>query len=197
MLESLLKHIEKEYQGCVKPLNQVPKSCCSTVDIPVVDFDLVKDSFCERNKIEPVLKSVDAIVARKSSLFLIEMKIFPRSGNTKWKDFMEGLFFSSTEDNNGRIVMKSDVDCAGKIIDTLLLLLSIAGQAKFDSEFYTHFLNPQKTKIKPLILTDISDEEFLTATIAYPNYLELKITSRVESKISFINCSMLEHKLSS
>ncbi len=75
MLGELFKILRDEYGVILCKIKDIPKSCCKYLEYEVIDFDKIKDKYCELNKTKPS-SSCDCLDISKGRIDFIEMKGF-------------------------------------------------------------------------------------------------------------------------
>jgi hypothetical protein len=156
-------------------LGTINHSCCPADTTPVFDFDTIKDSFCKLLRIEP-MKSVDALYfSPTGKLLLIEMKRYVAGQPMSIKDYIESHF--------------SESELPHKVVDTIILLLSICGYYGINQLFYEYFLNVNPTpKMKTIFLINLSDREYIRYVYLNTTDRSISFTKRIDNRIAILNC---------
>lgn len=176
MLSKLLDLLRKEFIKSDKELKTISTSCCSNISTRAIDFDQVKDRFSEVLQINKVnmLKSVDALVLKNDTLYLIEMKKYDSTGSLTLEEFTLNRFEKFKN----------------KIIDSIFILWGLVGYYNIDKNFYSYFLDPTKLKIKTVFLCNYSAQDYLKINTLLLPFKEISITNRVDKNIKFLTCEL-------
>lgn len=162
-------------------LGSIPYSCCPSDTTPVFDFDTIKDNFCAMLPVSK-LKSVDALYFSPSGkLLLIEMKRFNRSGPHSLQNYILHHLGHS--------------EIHQKIVDSLLLMLSISGYYYIDRSFYRVFLDNSPVKIGAVLLVNLSDREYISVAYLFAAQRQISFTKRIDNSIKIFNCKYFSHFL--
>lgn len=182
LLETLLKnkalHIEEE-------IGKIAHSCCNTSKVKVLDFDKIKDEFCNTLNVKSPLKSVDAIYLSKTQnvIYLIEMKNYSTSG------VISGINMTCEEFINFHFGKNS---IGNKIIDSIFIIFGLMGYHNISKTFYPFFLDEQKLKIKTFFLTNFNHSDIVSLSLATLDKQRIGLTKRIEGETLIINCDGFE-----
>jgi hypothetical protein len=154
-------------------LKDHPDTCCNTLNTKVINFDEIKKTFfttlslnaCPCGSVDVLYLSKD-----KSKLFLIEMKSKNTSRNIK--DWVSDYF-------------KSD-EVPKQIIESIILILGISGYYRIEKDFYNYIFDNSK-RLKAIFLSNFTDRELATLTMASMHKRNLKNTKMISGKIGIYN----------
>jgi|GEM_PF-3760653 len=153
-----------------------PDKCCDGVTATVLNFDSIKNSFCQELNIAR-LGSVDALYLSqdKKKLFLIEMK-HKNSTKTIQKWVTNQL---------------SPGEIQKQIIESIFLILGIIGWNKGRKEFYTYFLDNRDVKIDAVFVCNCSLRELVGLQQMNLSYRTFRYTN-VVGNFEWHNCDTIK-----
>ncbi len=156
-MSDYLKQLKEEGEAKgyfqILPLKDLDKSCCSSAETMVIDFDALKEKITKEKNLHS-LKSCDAlkIIPSHNRIDFIEMKgvreMVMRWGNSSSDTVLDKKVEKKVKRYN----------FIGKIEDslTILKILTTTREITFNDKTRLHYLNTQKNFV---ILTDIEPEE--------------------------------------
>lgn len=173
-------------------IGELDKSCCSTSETTVIDFDKTKDFVCKKSDMNPISSS-DAlkIIANNHRLDFIEMKSFQKF--IQWQ-LKEDVPIDDQLDKVNKQI--EDFDLKSKIKGSLLILDNIAHSNKLNlTKKERHLLD--NTEKNFIVLTDISVEEnpleFITETLDFLGQASSSIQNILKEELASINPSALHN----
>lgn len=170
-LEQLLK--DEKYFSEI-PVRDLGSSCCTALDIPVVPFITIKDKFCG-----------------------IAGKTTPPSVNGLFFDKNKKLYFLQTSqyyvnsdayplENFFGWIQSRDIDT--KRDGTLSVLSDMVSHYKKADNFESFFQISVRDKIKTIVLTDLSNQDFLKIRLATMDKLSLASSHPVLAQTIIATC---------
>lgn len=157
-----------------------PDTCCNAEMVRVINFDRIKDDFCDVLQIGCKLKSVDAILFpnnKPNHIYFIEMSSFRARNLRTGQSYMDFI----AEEMIGFKV-------PNKIIDSIFLLLAFIGYHNGDNAFYRYMLDKSKSKIITVFLLDLNDIEINELQLLSLDKQQIELTKRIEGEIVILNC---------
>jgi hypothetical protein len=160
-------------------LGTIQHSCCPADSTQVFDFDTIKDKFCNLLGISQ-LKSVDALYfSPTGKLLFIEMKRYDPTLASTIDDYINNHFQES--------------ELPHKIVDSLILILSISGYYGIAQGFYSNLLNSSPdAKIKTVYLINLTDREYIRYVYLNTADRSISFTKRVDNRIAIFNCKQFK-----
>jgi hypothetical protein len=167
-----------------------PDSCCKSEKDIATNYDNVVKKYSEKIKILQA-KSCDCLYfnAKKNELVFIEMRGLKEFFARKKGEFTIQTFNKFLEE-------RLDQDgFADKIIDSFNILLMIIGNNEnVDKNIYSYLsknLKSDHIKIRFIILTDISNDDWNTCFLANPDHFTRKLKFRFLTNVGIVRCDDL------
>jgi hypothetical protein len=171
------------YSAHHTPLKKHSCGCCKSVNIKVIDFDKMKEEFCQKIGIKHYPKSVDAVFLPKSKdeIYFIEMSSFRDYSTRTGKIGITEVIKYIKKDLKG-------FGLPNKIIDSIFIVLGIAGYYNVNKNFYSYFLDRTKLKVKTLYVLDLNYRETTLLRRLNRHQMAIKLTKRIEGDINIMSC---------
>lgn len=183
MLKEVESFFTNKYSKHKCELKNVPHSCCSICNCEVFSFDDVKTELYQELKAGQHLRSVDVLYfhIEKNILFLIEMKSF-RDKIKTLNDITKDDFIKFINEHvyDGTIISKT--------IDSLFVISTILSINGIDKNVKTCLLDKKNFRIKSILLSDFSYEEYTVIELAGLDKRKISISTRIEDEIDILNC---------
>ena len=182
MPDRIKKILIGNFTNIEQEVKNIPHSFC-TDSLIVIDFDEVKNKFCDQLGFNDKLCSCDCLYIdiAKNQMIFIEMKNFDISlirNRGKYSDFSKFEEAFKLKINSGNF--------DDKIIDSYALILSIAGYYNIDKNFYSTILNIKNKIIKYIIIVNINYSDYLQLQLSSLGYFQSRYKYRFINKTSLV-----------
>lgn len=191
MLKTLEDFFRENNYFFQKKVKKFDDSCCKNVDVKVLSFDRIKDSYCENFKPTSKPQSVDFVFisCTTDELFFIEMKYYNPADKYTCLKFVEKHFEQESLDGDD-----FDSYIPQKIIDSYKVIILLMAHHGIDKKFLTYFDSPEIFRIKPILLMNLTSSEYLDVAFASLNKRTVRLTRIIDTEIALLTCEAFYNK---